>query len=186
MSGTLQRVRSMEWLGVTARKDEPMTPTETIYRVSLPNGENIHTGYKPLAEVWAKNKGAVLSEIALTTPPEIHAITPRHELLPRLRRLARDFQSHPLSRGISECEEAGLAMAEAVQQIEMLCRTRDTVVNHSGRMRKEIAQLTEHRDFLLREMTKIDKDPSNACHYASEAISEICAAGAVPPVTPNV
>jgi hypothetical protein len=53
-------------------------------------------------------------------------------------------------------------------------------------MRKEITELTEHRDFLLREMTKIDNDPGNACHYASEAISEICADSAVPPVTPNV
>ena len=148
---------------------------ETIFRVTLQNGETIHTGYRPLAEVWAKNKGAILAEIALTTPPEIHALTPRHELLPRLRKLASDFQSHPLSRGISECEEAGLAMDEAAKQIEALCRTRDTVVNSAGRMRKEIAELTEHRDFLLREMSKIDKDPSNACHYASEAISEICA-----------
>lgn len=152
-----------------------MIPAGTIYRVSLPNGETIHTGYKPLADVWAKNKGAQLSEIVLSTPPELHAVTPRHELLPRLRRLASDFQSHPLSRGISECEEAGLAMAEAAKQIEMLCRTRDTVVNCSGRMRKEIEALTQHRDFLLREMTKIDRDPGNACHYASEAVSAVCA-----------
>lgn len=152
-----------------------MITTGTIYRVSLPNGETIHTGYKPLAAVWAKNKGAQLSEIVLTAPPEIHALTPRHELLPRLRRLASDFQSHPMSRGISECEEAGLAMADAAKQIEMLCRTLDTVVNGSGRMRKEIAELTEHRDFLLREMTKIDSDPGNSGHYASEAISAVCA-----------
>jgi len=161
-----------------------MIPTETIYRVSLPNGETMHTGYKPLAEVWAKGRGAILSEIALTTPPELHALTPRHELLPRLRRLASDFQSHPLSRGISECEEAGLAMAEAAKQIESLCRMRDTAVNHGGRMRKEVAMLTEHRDFLLREMRKIDSDPGNACHRASEAVSAVCAAMVVP-VTPN-
>ncbi len=121
---------------------------------------------------------------AQSAPTEIHADTPRHELLPRLRRLASDFQSHPLSRSISECEEAGIAMAEAAKQIEMLCRTRNTVVNHSGRMRKEIAALTEHRDFLLREIAKIDGDPGNACHYAIEAISAVCAdlAEPVPPL----
>ena len=46
-----------------------MIPTETIYRVSLPNGETMHTGYKPLAEVWAKGRGAIISEISLMTPP---------------------------------------------------------------------------------------------------------------------
>jgi hypothetical protein len=35
-----------------------------------------------------------------------------HQLLSQLRRLASDFQSHPLSRGIAECEEAGQAMAD--------------------------------------------------------------------------
>lgn len=125
---------------------------------------------------------------AQSAPTEIHADTPRHELLPRLRRLASDFQSHPLSRSISECEEAGIAMAEAAKQIEMLCRTRNTVVNHSGRMRKEIAALTEHRDFLLRELAKIDGDPGNACHYAIEAISAVCAdlAEPVPPLPEGV
>ena len=133
-------------------------------------------------------KGVLRAEVerlaAQSAPTEIHADTPRHELLPRLRRLASDFQSHPLSRSISECEEAGIAMAEAAKQIEMLCRTRNTVVNHSGRMRKEIAALTEHRDFLLREIAKIDGDPGNACHYAIEAISAVCAdlAEPVPPL----
>lgn len=44
-----------------------------------------------------------------------------------------------------------------------------------SRMRKEIKVLTEHRDFLLREMTKIDRDPGNSGHYASEAVSAVCA-----------
>jgi len=152
-----------------------------------PGGCGASGGYFPSEHeaVAAWNRRAEVGRLAAqSAPTEIHADTPRHELLPRLRRLASDFQSHPLSRSISECEEAGIAMAEAAKQIEMLCRTRNTVVNHSGRMRKEIAALTEHRDFLLREMAKIDGDPGNACHYAIEAISAVCAdlAEPVPPL----
>ena len=142
----------------------------------------------PFLEAVTALRAEVERLAAQAAPTEIHADTPRHELLPRLRRLASDFQSHPLSRSISECEEAGIAMAEAAKQIEMLCRTRNTVVNHSGRMRKEIAALTEHRDFLLREIAKIDGDPGNACHYAIEAISAVCAdlAEPVPPLPEGV
>lgn len=116
--------------------------TDHIYRVTLPNGETIHTGYKPLADVWAKRDGAVLAEIDLVeVPPEQHQMTQRWSLLPRLRRLATDFQCHPLSRGISECEEAGQTMQDAAAEIERLCRTRDTVVNGAGRLRRRVAEL---------------------------------------------
>lgn len=115
--------------------------TDQIYRVTLPNGETIHTGYKPLADVWAKRDGAVLAEIDLEVPPEQHQMTQRWSLLPRLRRLATDFQCHPLSRGITECEQAGEAMADAAAEIERLCRTRDCVVNSAGRLRRRVAQL---------------------------------------------
>ena len=43
----------------------------------------------------------------LAMPTEQHEATFRWRLLPQLRKLASDFISHPLSRGISECEEAG-------------------------------------------------------------------------------
>lgn len=169
-------IARIEQYGV--RKFSQGTCEVTGDRENAAQDKAVANGY--LAEIIAE----VERLAAQSAPTEIHADTPRHELLPRLRRLASDFQSHPLSRSISECEEAGIAMAEAAKQIEMLCRTRNTVVNHSGRMRKEIAALTEHRDFLLREIAKIDGDPGNACHYAIEAISAVCAdlAEPVPPL----
>ena len=75
------------------------------------------------------------------TPPEQHQQTQRWELLPRLRRLAADFQCHPLSRGITECEQAGQALAYAAAEIERLCRTRNCVVNGAGRLRRRVAEL---------------------------------------------
>lgn len=148
---------------------------ETIYRVTLPSGETIHTGYKPLADVWAKNRGAVLAEIRLETPMEVHAMTPRWQLLPNLRRMASDFSSHPLSRGISDCEEAGELMYKAAAEIEMLCRTRNTAVNASGRWRRRMERLESQRNDLLAALRRIDGDPGNACHIASEAIRAVCA-----------
>lgn len=38
-----------------------------------------------------------------------------------------------------------------------------------------INRLADHRDFLMREMRRIEDDPGNSCHIASEAISAICA-----------
>ena len=115
--------------------------SDTIYRVTYADGTQCHTGYRALAEVWAKRTGAVLTEINLEAPPEQHQQTQRWELLPRLRRLATDFQCHPLSRGITECEQAGEAMADAAAEIERLCRTRDCVVNGAGRLRRRVAEL---------------------------------------------
>ena len=149
--------------------------SEWIYRVTLSNGETLHTGYKPLAEVWAKAKGAVLHEISMTVPPEQHANTPRWGLLPRLRKMASDFTSHPLSRGISECEEAGQIMDDAAQEIERLCRTRNVAFSAVKQHRNRVAQLESQRDDLIAALRRIDADPGNACHIASEAISEVCA-----------
>lgn len=114
---------------------------DTIYRVTFADGTMCHTGHRALADVWAKCSGAVLAEINLESPPEAHEQTQRWSLLPRLRRLATDFQCHPLSRGITECEQAGEAMADAAAEIERLCRTRDCVVNGAGRLRRRVAQL---------------------------------------------
>ena len=36
-------------------------------------------------------------------------------------------------------------------------------------------RMIEQRDFLLREMRRIDEDPGNSGHIASEAISAVCA-----------
>lgn len=36
-------------------------------------------------------------------------------------------------------------------------------------------RIAEQRDFLMREMRRIDNDPGNSCHIASEAISSVCA-----------
>jgi hypothetical protein len=118
-----------------------MMTKDAIYRVTYPNGEQCHTGYKPLADVWAKRDGAVLTTINLEVPPEQHQMTQRWELLPRLRRLASDFQCHPLSRGISECEEAGQALHDAAVEIERLCRTRNAIVNGTARLRRRVLEL---------------------------------------------
>lgn len=116
---------------------------ETIYRVTYADGTQCHTGYKSLAEVWSKRDGAVLTVVNLEVPPEQHQQTQRWELLPRLRRLAADFQCHPLSRGITECEQAGEAMADAAAEIERLCRTRNAVYSGSKNLRRRVEQL-EH------------------------------------------
>lgn len=126
---------------------------ETIYRVTYADGTQCHTGYRALAEVWAKREGAVLAEIGLEVPPEQHRQTQRWELLPKLRRLASDFSSHPLSRGISDCEQAGEIMADAAAEIERLCRTRNAIYSSSSHLRRRIEQL-EHD--LIAER--------NACH----------------------
>lgn len=112
---------------------------------------------------------------AQSAPTEIHADTPRHELLPRLRRLASDFQSHPLSRSISECEEAGELMTEAAAEIERLCRVRNCLAGSSRTRTARLRQLEQQRDYLLAEMCRIDNDTGNAGHYASEAVAAICA-----------
>ncbi len=45
----------------------------------------------------------------------------------------------------------------------------------TARIIDRINQLEWQRDYLLGELRRIDNDPANACHIASEAISAICA-----------
>jgi len=120
-----------------------MSGKDVIYRVTFDNGETCHTGYRPLAEVWAKRSGAVLEEIGLEVPTEQHEATFRWRLLPQLRKLASDFISHPLSRGISECEQAGEAMREAAIDIERLCRTRNAVISTHARTVRRVKELED-------------------------------------------
>lgn len=40
-----------------------------IYRVTLPNGETMHTGYGPLADVWLNRHGGKLERIPLSNIP---------------------------------------------------------------------------------------------------------------------
>lgn len=100
---------------------------------------------------------------------------PRWPRLDALREMARQFVSHPLSRGISECEEAGELMTEAAAEIERLCRVRNCLAGSSRTRTARLQQLERQRDYLLAEMRRIDGDTGNAGHYASEAISAICA-----------
>lgn len=44
-----------------------------IYRVTLPNGETLHTGYGPLADVWINRHGGKLEQIPLESIKSVAA-----------------------------------------------------------------------------------------------------------------
>lgn len=44
-----------------------------IYRVTLPNGETLHTGYGPLADVWLNRHGGKLERIPLASIKSVAA-----------------------------------------------------------------------------------------------------------------
>jgi hypothetical protein len=95
--------------------------------------------------------------------------------LDALREMARQFVCHPISRGISDCEKAGELMTEAAAEIERLCRVRNCLAGSAKTRTARLRQLEQQRDYLLAEMRRIDNDPGNSGHYASEAIAAICA-----------
>ncbi len=115
----------------------------------------------------------------LRDPPALTVVpaddSPRWSKLDALREMARQFVSHPLSRGITDCEEAGELMTEAAAEIERLCRVRNCLAGSNRTRTARLQQLERQRDYLLAEMRRIDGDTGNAGHYASEAISAICA-----------
>jgi hypothetical protein len=101
--------------------------------------------------------------------------SPRWARLDELREMARQFVCHPVSRGISDCEEAGELMTEAAAEIERLCRVRNCLAGSSRTRTARLRQLEQQRDYLLAEMRRTDNDTGNAGHYASEAVAAICA-----------
>lgn len=101
--------------------------------------------------------------------------SPRWQRIDELREMARQFISHPVSRGISDCEEAGDLMSDAAAEIERLCRVRNCLAGSARDRVARLQQLEAQRDYLLGELCRIDNDPGNSGHYASEAIAAICA-----------
>lgn len=63
-----------------------------IYRVEFADGGMCHTGYRPLALVWAKRKGAKMTEIDETkehaTVRRLHATSPEEMQLDALKSAA--------------------------------------------------------------------------------------------------
>jgi hypothetical protein len=47
---------------------------DVIYRVTYDDGSMCHTGYRPMAEVWAKRQGAKLEEIELKNPTRLRIV----------------------------------------------------------------------------------------------------------------
>lgn len=88
-----------------------MSGKEVIYRVTFENGETCHTGYRPLAEVWAKRSGAVLEEIGLEVPTEQHEATFRWRLLPQLALEHHVQQTRPIHRTSKMLDEIKRTLA---------------------------------------------------------------------------
>lgn len=126
---------------------------------------------------------AIMSDEAATLAASLRAMadegerqeSPRWQRIDELREMARQFTSHPVSRGISDCEEAGDLMSDAAAEIERLCRVRNCLAGSARERTARLQQLESQRDYLLGEMRRIDNDPGNSGHYASEAIAAVCA-----------
>ncbi len=123
--------------------------------------------------------GSMTISEELRDPPALTVVpaddSPRWSKLDALREMARQFVSHPLSRGITDCEEAGELMTEAAAEIERLCRVRNCLAGSARERTARLQQLESQRDYLLGELRRIDNDPGNSGHYASEAIAAVCA-----------
>jgi hypothetical protein len=115
-----------------------------------------------------------LAEKAAPNRPK-KQIDARWRRLDELHEMARQFTCHPLSRGISDCENAGDLMNDAATEIERLCRVRNCLAGSAKTRAARLHQLERQRDFLLGELRRIDNDPGNSGHLASEAIAAICA-----------
>jgi hypothetical protein len=48
--------------------------SDLIYRVTYADGSMCHTGYGPLAVVWAKTPGSKLEEIELKSPTRLRIV----------------------------------------------------------------------------------------------------------------
>lgn len=149
-----------------------------VYKATTAYGSSCHFGVESAARAWAGTNGTV-ERIELREPPVPTVVqaddSTRWPKLDALREMARQFVCHPVSRGISDCEEAGEMMAAAAAEIERLCRVRNCLAGSARTRTARLQQLERQRDYLLAEMRRIDKDPGNSGHYASEAISAICA-----------
>jgi len=149
-----------------------------VYKATTVYGSICHFGVESAARAWAGTNGTV-ERIELRDPPVLTVVpaddSPRWSKLDALREMARQFVCHPVSRGISDCEEAGELMTEAAAEIERLCRVRNCLAGSARERTARLQQLESQRDYLLGEMRRIDNDPGNSGHYASEAIAAICA-----------
>ena len=154
-----------------------------VYKATTAYGSSCHFGVESAARAWAGTNGTV-DRIELRNPPALTVVpaddTPRWAKLDALRETARQFVCHPVSRGISDCEEAGELMAEAAAEIERLCRVRNCLAGSARERTARLQQLESQRDYLLGELCRIDNDPGNSGHYASEAIAAICLGGRRP------
>lgn len=149
-----------------------------VYKATTAYGSSCHFGAESAARAWAGTNGTV-ERIELRNPPVLTVVpaddATRWARLDELREMARQFVCHPVSRGISDCEEAGDLMTDAAAEIERLCRVRNCLAGSAKTRNARLRQLEEQRDYLLAEMRRIDNDPGNSGHYASEAIAAICA-----------
>ena len=149
-----------------------------VYKATTAYGSSCHFGVESAARAWAGTNGTV-DRIELRNPPALTVVpaddTPRWAKLDALRETARQFVCHPVSRGITDCEEAGELMTEAAAEIERLCRVRNCLAGSARERTARLQQLESQRDYLLGELCRIDNDPGNSGHYASEAIAAICA-----------
>lgn len=149
-----------------------------VYKATTAYGSTCHFGVESAARAWAGTNGTV-ERIELRNPPVLTVVpaddSPRWSRLEELREMARQFVCHPVSRGISDCEEAGELMTEAAAEIERLCRVRNCLAGSARDRVARLQQLEAQRDYLLGELCRIDNDPGNSGHYASEAIAAICA-----------
>ena len=149
-----------------------------VYKATTAYGSSCHFGVESAARAWAGTNGTV-ERIELREPPVLTVVqaddSTRWPKLDALREMARQFVCHPVSRGISDCEEAGEMMTAAAVEIERLCRVRNCLAGSARTRNARLQQLERQRGYLLTEMRRIDNDPGNSGHYASEAISEICA-----------
>lgn len=149
-----------------------------VYKATTAYGSSCHFGVESAARAWAGTNGTV-ERIEVREPPVLTVVqaddSPRWPKLDALREMARQFVCHPVSRSIGDCEEAGEMMTAAAVEIERLCRVRNCLAGSSRTRNARLQQLERQRNYLLAEMRRIDGDTGNAGHYASEAISAICA-----------
>ena len=121
-----------------------------VYKATTAYGSNCHFGVESTARAWAGTNGTV-ERIELRDPPVLTVVpaddTPRWSKLEALREMARQFVSHPLSRGISDCEEAGELMTEAAAEIERLCRVRNCLAG--GAQTRAVQYMQERQAALL-------------------------------------
>ena len=89
-----------------------------------------------------------------------------------LKILGSDFMSHPLSRGISDCEKAGEAMFDAATEIERLRSENDMLKQQLREEGDRIAHLRDVLTILLKVARRYlpDYDEHPAFKAADDAL----------------